>query len=151
MWVLPFEVLFQLVLFTKCFWTYSAEERLGIHVDQHVVLQICALYASVLALFTFEPFVFRMYASMLVKVTFEGKWFQASGKITVVRPLASVTPHMLVKIALRHKSSCAEGTGKFALSGVKHDVSLQIIFPWQTLTTDMAGISNRCEFIIDII
>ena len=66
-------MLFQLVLFTKCFLTYSAEERLGIHVDQHVVLQICALYASVLALFTFEPFVFRMYASVLVKVTFEGK------------------------------------------------------------------------------
>ena len=71
--MLPFEVLFQLVLFTECFWTDSTEERLRIHVDQHVVLQICALYASVLALFTFEPFVFRMYAAVLVQVTFEGK------------------------------------------------------------------------------
>ena len=66
-------MLFQLVLFTECFWTYSAEERLRIQVDQHVVLQICVLYASVLALLTFEPFVFRMYAAVLVKVTFEGK------------------------------------------------------------------------------
>ena len=97
--------------------------------DQHVVLQICALYASVLALLTFEPFVFRMYAAVLVQVTFEGKCFRASGKITLVRLLASVTPHMLVKVALGHKSSCAEGAGKFALSSVEHDVSLQIIFP----------------------